>query len=676
MIRSTPQRHFFLLFFAFMLSLCLSSTFVFTTANKAHASSPTYYVDASNGNDNNDGQSPQSAWQSLSKVNATTFQPGDTILFKAGQIWSGQLHPLGSGSSQGGVITIDEYGDSGNKPVVNGGGISPATVYLQDQAYWDINNLEITNTSSTPNYFSGVQVNNTTDNTLDHIHISNLHVHNVSGYASAFYGDNAGISVQSFSNTTNTKWDDVLIQNNTIDNVDRIGIYVGINNGHHSDTSTTVGKSTHVVIQNNTINNAGGDSILTETVDAPLIQYNVASNGGTRTGGAGCQSTDYCNGASAGIWTCADHTTFQYNEVYNNTDANDGEAYDFDCGTTGDILQYSYSHDNPLGFLVFYNGPSNNLVRYNISQNDQRGLFLRLGSVGDTQIYNNTLYVAPGLDTSVLTDGASSSAKLSNNIIYNQSTSDYIGDDGATWDHNLFFGNHPAHEPSDAHKITANPLFVAPGAGGNGLNAASAYRLQSGSPAINAGLLVADNGKQDYFGNPVSDTAAPNIGAYNGPGVDANLAQGKPATSNSNLDDYGFSINNLTDDNTSSSYTSASVGSADVSNNPIYVDVDLQSNQSISKVILWPRAGVHSVNDGSADFPVAFTIQIAPNGGTYQTVTTIAAQADPKGTPQTYTFDAITAQHVRIVATTLGSPASDESSNYRLQFAELGVYAS
>ena len=47
----------------------------------------TYYVDATGGSDNNDGTG--APWQTVAKVNATTFQPGDSILFKRGETWTG-----------------------------------------------------------------------------------------------------------------------------------------------------------------------------------------------------------------------------------------------------------------------------------------------------------------------------------------------------------------------------------------------------------------------------------------------------------------------------------------------------------------------------------------------------------------------------------------------------------
>ncbi|MFB7452296.1 hypothetical protein [Streptomyces sp. NPDC056194] len=43
--------------------------------------------------------------------------------------------------------------------------------------------------------------------------------------------------------------------------------------------------------------------------------------------------------------------------------------------------------------------------------------------------------------------------------------------------------------------------------------------LAAGSPALSAGTLIADNGGRDWFGNAVSATAAPTIGAYEGEGV-------------------------------------------------------------------------------------------------------------------------------------------------------------
>ncbi|MCO6477748.1 MAG: right-handed parallel beta-helix repeat-containing protein [Phaeodactylibacter sp.] len=74
----------------------------------------TYYVDAQNGNDNNDGLSATftgegaGPWKTISKVNSTLFAPGDSILFKRGAVWTdGPLEPM-NGGAPGGAITIQE----------------------------------------------------------------------------------------------------------------------------------------------------------------------------------------------------------------------------------------------------------------------------------------------------------------------------------------------------------------------------------------------------------------------------------------------------------------------------------------------------------------------------------------------------------------------------------------
>ncbi len=79
-------------------------------------------MDSAAGNDSNNGTSTSTPWQTLTKVNATTFAPGDSILFKAGASWTGSLNPKGSGNS-GNPIVINSYG-AGAKPVIDGNGVN------------------------------------------------------------------------------------------------------------------------------------------------------------------------------------------------------------------------------------------------------------------------------------------------------------------------------------------------------------------------------------------------------------------------------------------------------------------------------------------------------------------------------------------------------------------------
>jgi hypothetical protein len=66
------------------------------------------------GNDANDGRSPEKAWKTVAKVNATAFAPGDQILFARGGEWRESLKASSSGA-RGKPIVFAAYG-TGAKP--------------------------------------------------------------------------------------------------------------------------------------------------------------------------------------------------------------------------------------------------------------------------------------------------------------------------------------------------------------------------------------------------------------------------------------------------------------------------------------------------------------------------------------------------------------------------------
>ncbi len=72
--------------------------------------STTYYVSPT-GSDNNPGTSQAAPWQTVSKVNGTSFQPGDSILFQDGGQFHENLVPISSGTTAA-PITFGAYGDS------------------------------------------------------------------------------------------------------------------------------------------------------------------------------------------------------------------------------------------------------------------------------------------------------------------------------------------------------------------------------------------------------------------------------------------------------------------------------------------------------------------------------------------------------------------------------------
>jgi hypothetical protein len=474
-----------------------------TGATAAHAACSTYYISTS-GSDANSGCSTSAPWKSIAKVNATTFAAGNSILFQDGGSWTGKLHPLGSGSASSHIV-ISNYG-SGARPIIAGNGATSA-VDLVDQSYWTIENLEITNNTATAAVRSGIQLQNNTSGILHGISIVDNNIHNVKGYwvrsAGVQPSTSSGIAFNLSDSYATNGWNGVLINGNTMTTDDAGGIYIGslVGKGHDQNT-------TGVVVENNTMTDMGGNDIVCIFCVNALVQYNVITNSGSRYSGAG-------------IWTAlSTGAVEQYNEVSDqHKNGSDGQAFDTDLGTKNITVQYNYTHSDAWGFFEFCcngsDGTVDSTVRYNISQNDGSAFAVfRLFGVntsGSSHIYNNTIYTPSAITTRY---PAARNLYLTNNIIDETGSGGYDLSSNEIWDHNTFYGNHPASQPADAHKLTSNPDFENPGGAGSGRSTASAYILKSGSPDLGSGVLIAGNGGKDFFGNSVSSTAAPNRGAY------------------------------------------------------------------------------------------------------------------------------------------------------------------
>ncbi|MCX5268714.1 carbohydrate binding domain-containing protein [Streptomyces sp. NBC_00199] len=519
-------------------------------AHTALAAGTNYYVDCSAAGNGSGTQA--SPWNAVGSVNGTTFAAGDSILFKAGTTCTGQLSPGGSGAS-GSNISISSYG-SGAKPVIDAAGATGAVVKLLNQQYWDIGGLELIDNASSPAYRSGVLAENSSGGVLHHIRVHDMYIHNIVGYGGGWYSTNAGVGVQTDHTTPVSTWDDIVVENNTFDHVDRIAVAV-TPDGDGQGTGLTTG----TVIRNNTMTYDGADDILVVKNDGALIDGNKAGYGGAKHT---CPpSGQYCNGASAGIWMSgSSNTVVQNNEVYCHINGADGTGYDVDWGNHNTTFQYNYSHQNLGGFMLVMppftiaNEPTSTVpsdgtvIRYNISENDGTnvgcpasgtpthgsGVFHFVGNIPNKSgssvavplIYNNSVYInKSGLNTPILYSrkGSSVTGTLSfqNNAVFNYGTGGYFTtSSGSVYSNNLFYGNHPSSEPADSAKVTADPEFRNPGNAdsSSSYTGENAYQVHPSSPVIRAGAVISDNGGKDAFGNTVSSTAAPNIGAYNGTG--------------------------------------------------------------------------------------------------------------------------------------------------------------
>jgi hypothetical protein len=514
------------------LAKCFLSIFLLFLLSQCNQHS-SYYVDPS-GNDNNPGNKFSQPWRSLEKVNNTSFLPGDRILFKAGGIWNGQLNPKGTGKLRHPIL-IGMYG-KGSKPSINGNGISglkAGTILLFNQDYWEIENLDISNKSDSSDIRFGILVRWHDYGTGQHVHIKNCDIHDVNGSMNNRFNGEA-ILVVATGSVKQTNYNDILVENCSIKNIDRTGISIWsqwhIRNGmsfmdtiepelYHNSTGPYMA-STNVVIRSNQLENLGGDGMIVSCTKGALMEYNVI-----------CRANQRGTNPNAGMWPHnSDDAVMQYNEVYETRYSGDGMGFDIDQLCNYNYSQYNYSHDNKGGFHLIC-GPSGkdgrstgNVVRYNISQNDKNTVFVFAGAVDSTLIYNNTIYIGEGLNTNPYgvwdyEGGVAVNTFVFNNIFYNLGRGTYVYEKRSTslFEYNCFFGKHPENEPEDAHKITGDPLFVEAGSGGTGRGSVDGYKFKSGSSCQSKGKIIMTNGGRDYWGNPVSEVKPPNIGAYNGP---------------------------------------------------------------------------------------------------------------------------------------------------------------
>jgi hypothetical protein len=511
-----------------------------------HATPPTapgraYYVDCSAAQ--NGAGTQAHPWNALSSLAATTFRPGDQLLFRRGTSCEGMLAPKGSGSSVAPIV-MDAYG-AGVPPIINGG-LNEEAVKLFNQQYWEIRNLEIVGGNRYGVFISGDRPNSS----LNHIYLRDLNVHGAA-YHSKLRSDSGEVVIA----TAGLKevLNDVLVDSvSAHDTTASQGISISAGGSWTGNWGAPQALGNNITVQNSTAYNVGGDGILISEATNGLLQNNVVHHTGL------CAS---CKGSTPnGLWEWYCHKcTVQFNESYANKSwlKTDGGDFDIDYYDDDNIVQYNYGHDS-AGYCISVFGsdgsPSrNNIVRYNICSNDgqsragafQGEIFLHTwngGSLDGVQIYNNTLYWnpavnAPAFNTAGVTYAGSGPKIFMNNVIYStvagmvETTSDFVLDRNLYWTTgageptfqigrkvHASFAAYQAASHQDARSRFTDPLLADPAYHSPG-RPSSAFKLLPGSPAFGAGADVCaaipgcTMGARDFFGAPLRDGAARDIGA-------------------------------------------------------------------------------------------------------------------------------------------------------------------
>lgn len=358
------------------------------------ANATNYFVSAT-GDDTQLGTSVATAWRTIDKVNSQTFQPGDRILFEAGQTFRGSISLQGAGTATQPII-MSSYGIG--HATINSG--TSSGFYSYNSAGIELRRLTFVGAGQLTNVDSGITfyLDAPTTN-LNYLRLDSL---DVSGYLYS------GINIASYNNASG--YSDVRINFCQAHDNGEVGIASSSEalNAHHNWYITNC-QAYNITGRREVTTHNTGNGIVLAGVDGALIEHCLAHHNGALNG-------NY-SGGPAGIWgySC-NNLTIQYSEAHHNDSGSqyDGGGFDLDGGCTNSVLQYNYSHDNSgPGFLLSqYYGASamhDLVVRYNVSDNDARRNSQGAlevwssgasGGIVNATFYNNTVRLGAAIDNS------------------------------------------------------------------------------------------------------------------------------------------------------------------------------------------------------------------------------------------------------------------------------------
>jgi hypothetical protein len=457
------------------------------------------------------------------KYNDSNFEPGTSILFANGETFKGQFVINGSGTKESPNLVAAYDPKTGmvfrewtdNKPIIEGEGRVNAVVLLKNGAFWEINNLEVTNNDGTKNdqgEILGIHVVAQDIGLVEDISILNCNVHNVNGEVGG--KKTGGIHVNVLGDSIKTKFNNLRIENNIVAHSGGVGIS---NQSSWGKINTPdYHPWTNFVIRKNRVEHTGRNGIIVRYAIKAIVEYNtLASN------------SRFDSGHSVFNFNTVD-CIVQYNEAYGNTSTNvdeiDHGGFDADYNSRGTIIQYNYSHDNNW-FCGIMRKPYNTdiTIRYNISQNELLGAYLYgfpwTKGVTDVKVYNNTHYFGKGKGNRVFVAAGKeripTETAFRNNIFYFEDAAEwgFEPDSSCVFEDNLYYNISAKGE----NAIVGNPLFTNPGTGGTNIDMSDperlvGYKLKVGSPAVNKGIETKNQVGKDFLGKSI--VGKPDIGAF------------------------------------------------------------------------------------------------------------------------------------------------------------------
>jgi parallel beta-helix repeat protein len=305
----------------------------------------------------------------------------------------------------------------------------------------------------------------------------------------------------------------IRLQNNVIHDIRGAGIYMG-----YSDPS----KVTDIIVEGNQVYNtclvnnppsesggwpsaisASGNGNIRITNNKVYNNYGEGIAFGSGSGALISGNTVYDNFSAEIYLLNATNSTVANNLLY----------------TTNDSRFYRFNQPSPsiqLANESEANKLDNNQIINNIALGGREGISYYSsygygGGLRNTVIANNTFYKATGTLLLIQKDAGHTNTLIANNIFYQTgggAMTNLTANSGLRFDHNLWYGG-SAGAAAGTGDVNADPKLLNPGT-----TTDVDYKLQAGSPAIDAGAQLIKSVPNDYAGSSRPLGKRYDIGAY------------------------------------------------------------------------------------------------------------------------------------------------------------------
>ncbi|MFG2334212.1 right-handed parallel beta-helix repeat-containing protein [Streptomyces sp. NPDC048604] len=345
------------------------------------------------GDDKNDGMSPERPWRTLGHANSARLHPGDRLRLQGGERFRGSLTlDKGEAGSATRPVVIESYG-AGRATIAPRG---ESAIVVRNTAGVEIRNLSLVGDRHSLREGVGVAFRNSLPDArrLAHVRITNVEAR---GFQNGISLGADGDTAAGFSDVRIT---DVSVHHNLESGlafygpafeadrptyaherlrIERVKAYANSGDPESDDRNT-------------------GSGIALGSVRNAKVMRSVAHDNGARS------AADADEGPE-GVWVYdSAWVVLEHNTSYRNRTGSrvDGGGFGLDNNVSNSVMQYNLAHGNDgPGFLVYSGLPTgahkNNIVRFNMSWDDARklpeygGIVAYGARLRNLDIYHNTV---------------------------------------------------------------------------------------------------------------------------------------------------------------------------------------------------------------------------------------------------------------------------------------------